>query len=564
MSIAYSRPAGGTGMRTGAHTGARTGVGRRRWRGRLLALLLASGAVVPAAAALAQSPDHTITGGHQSSPVEGAVPGDQAMSQVAQGKYLVDLADCASCHSAADGAEFAGGYYMQMPFGDISTPNITPDKETGIGNYTDDQFVRVFREGINARGQHLYPAMPYPWYSSIKRADILAIKAYLFTVKPVHRPREPNKIYFPFTIRPLISVWDALFVPSGEFKPDPKQSAQVNRGDYLVNSLGHCGECHNYANMLGKTKISGPFEGGVIEKWASSNITGDKDHGIGRYTDDEVVHYLKTGYDAAVGTAIGPMRETVDWSTKKFSDADLHAVVAYLRTVPGAQAGPPRKDGTYLRPDPPGQEVYFSECVSCHQVDGKGVPGKVPALDGNGMVIANGPHDTIHAVLGGLSARGTFGPMPALGVGLTDRQIADVTNYIRQAWGNAASPNATPFLVSTIREDEKDLTNDRRPGGCPKLVQPQLAPLVSDPSSGIVATLQGLTLPTILPAVDKIVGIVRKADPKLDAGDIVNGLTIAYCSVVNQRKDLSPDQRTAMLNHFSERLYVQLGTGGAY
>ena len=212
-----------------------------------------------------------------------SAPGDPAL--IARGKHLVDLGDCTACHTGNGREPLSGGYYMDMPFGKISTPNITPDKETGIGNYTDEQFVRVFHDGVNARGQNLYPAMPYPWYTTVHRDDILAIKAYLFSLKPVRAPREPNQIYFPFTIRPLISVWNALFVTKGEFKPDPKQSDLVNEGNYIVNGLEHCGECHNKRLLLGTTGWSAPLQGGVIDRWSTPNITSHT-QGLGRYTDE--------------------------------------------------------------------------------------------------------------------------------------------------------------------------------------------------------------------------------------------------------------------------------------
>ncbi len=156
---------------------------------------------------------------------------------------------------------------MLTPFGPVSTPNITPDKETGIGDWTDDQFYRVLHSGIGKNGQHLYPIMPYPWYTKVTRDDVLAIKAYLFSLKPVHAPRPPNKLAFPFNIRAGLAVWDELFLRQGSFTPDPSKSAEVNRGAYIVQGLGHCGECHNGRNLLGDTAMAEPLRGGPIEHW---------------------------------------------------------------------------------------------------------------------------------------------------------------------------------------------------------------------------------------------------------------------------------------------------------
>lgn len=164
---------------------------------------------------------------------------------VARGKYLSDAGDCVACHSKPGGEPFAGGRELPTPFGTLSTPNITPDKETGIGNWNDDQFYRVFHQGIGKNGEYIYPAMPYPWYTKATRDDVLAIKAYLFTLKPIHSPRLPNKMSFPFNIRTGLLAWNEAFFHEGTFKPDPGKSADVNRGAYLVQGLGHCGACHN-------------------------------------------------------------------------------------------------------------------------------------------------------------------------------------------------------------------------------------------------------------------------------------------------------------------------------
>ena len=488
-------------------------------------------------------------------------PGDPAL--IARGKHLADLGDCAACHTGNGREAFSGGQYMDMPFGQISTPNITPDKETGIGNYTDDQFVRLFHEGVGAQGQQIYPAMPYPWYATVHRDDILAIKAYLFSLKPIHAPREPNKIYFPFTIRPVIAVWNWLFVPGGEFKPDPSKPDLVNQGDYIVNGLEHCGECHNGRNLLGTSSWSQPLQGGVIDRWATPNITWDKSEGLGRYTDDQLFQFLKHGAADGMGTAVGPMRETVGHSLSKLDDGEIRAMIAYLRTQ--SRGSGYQKAGAPGSTDAsPGKQVYLSMCSSCHQTDGNGIKGQVPALAGNGLVASNGPQSVIQVVLRGVEAHGSYAPMPGLGAGMDDQQIADVANYVRRAWGNGAPDNASPLLVSTIREVTHTLMNGERPQGCPTIADPELSKVVSDPSSGIMETLKGMTQVTLLPDVDKIVAKVKAAAPQAKQADIVNSLTIAYCPIVAQNAKLNPDQKLWDLTHFSERVYTQLTTGGKY
>ena len=358
----------------------------------------------------------------------------------ARGKYLVDAGDCMACHTNPGGQAFAGGRYMETPFGPISTPNITPDKETGIGDWTDDQFYRVFHEGIGKGGEYLYPAMPYPWYTKVTRDDVLAIKAYLFSLQPVHSPRKPNKMAFPFNIRTGLLAWNEAFFHEGTFQPDPAKSDEVNRGAYLVQGLGHCGECHNGNGLLGNGSMAQPLQGGQIQDWYAPNLTSDVHEGVGKYSNEQLVSYLKTGQAEGMGAASGPMAETIHDSLSKLNDADLHAIVAYLKSTQPEASYTATQKSAFTGPQPVGRDTYLNYCVSCHQSNGQGIPGAVASLVANGVVLARGPQDVIRTILGGIEAKGTDAPMPAIGTGMTDQAIADVTNYVRQAWGNKAPP----------------------------------------------------------------------------------------------------------------------------
>jgi len=476
---------------------------------------------------------------------------------VARGKYLADIGDCAACHTASNGPKFAGGQYMETPFGPLSTPNITPDKATGIGDMTDDQFYRVLHEGIGKNGEHLYPAMPYPWYTKVTRDDVLAIKAYLFSLAPVHAPRKPSHIRFPFNIRAGLGVWDTLFLNVGTFKPDPKASPEVNRGAYLVQGLGHCGECHNSSRLLGNAQIAGRLQGGQIENWYAPNLTSDVHTGIGKYTDQQLVTYLKTGTDPAMGVAAGPMAQTVHESLHNLTDADLQDIVAYLKSTPAEASYHPSIRSAFTGSYPQGEEAYLTFCASCHQPDGKGLAGAVPALAGNGTVMGKGPETVIRVVLGGIEAQGSYAPMPAIGVGMTDQQVADVTNYVRQAWGNAAPPTAGGGEVGKLRNDTHTMLNFTRPGGCPELVQPALAKAIGDKSNGIGDALRGVTPANMFQTISAIIPKIREAVPGVQQADIVNGLTIAYCPVV--AADTVPEaQKRTQLDEFANLVYSQL------
>jgi mono/diheme cytochrome c family protein len=530
--------------------------------------MLATWLVAPAAQAAAQSPPlarpaeqsalPATAAGQAAPPV--AAAGQSAL--LARGAYLADLGDCGSCHTASGGRKFAGGRYMPTPFGPISTPNITPDTATGIGDWTDDQFYAALHDGIGRHGEHLYPVMPFPWYTKVTRDDALAIKAYLFSLPPVHAPRPPSHLAFPFNIRAGLAVWDELFLRKGTFRPDPTQSAEVNRGAYIVEALGHCGECHNGRNLLGDTAMADSLGGGPIEHWYAPNITSDVRDGIGKYSENQLFHFLKDGVAPGMGVAAGPMAETVHDSLSKLTDDDVHAIIAYLRSTPAKSSYVSAERTAFTGRYPAGRGVYLNNCASCHQLDGRGTPGAVPALAGNGAVLAKGPDDVIRVVLGGLEAQGEYAPMPAVGTTMSDQDIADVVNYIRQAWGNEAPPNAGPGEVAALRPTTFTAMRIGPDGHCDTVVQPDLARAINDPATGIMAALRAMTPDTLLQTAGLVVSKIKAAATHADRADIVNSLTIAYCPIVEHDTGIASALKVAALDHFSERVYSELYTGG--
>ena len=491
-----------------------------------------------------------------------AATGSSNSDLIARGKYLATIGDCGSCHTANGGVRYAGGRYMPTPFGPISTPNITPDKETGIGKFTDEQFYKVLHLGISPKDGHLYPVMPYPWFTKVTRSDVLAIKAYLFSLKPVHSPRPPNKLAFPFNVRAGLRVYDGLFLRAGTFKPDPSKSAEINRGAYIVQGLGHCGECHNGRNLLGDTGVAESLRGGPIQDWYAPNITSDKRDGIGKYSDQQLFDFLKKGVASGMGVVAGPMSAVVHDSLSKLKDSDLHAIIAYLRSTPAKSSYTGAVRTAYSGPQPAGRSVYLNHCASCHQPDGKGIKVSVPSLAGNGAVMANGPEDVIRVVLGGIEAQGTYAPMPAVAAGMTDQQVANVTNYIRQAWGNKAPPNAGPELGATLRPKSFTAMKIGPGNHCPTVVQPQIAPVLSNSKNGIIDALQAMTYENMLETAHKVVAKVKAAAPDAKQADIVNSLTIAYCPIVRDDPKVPKDLKTPRLDMFSLRVYSDLTSGG--
>jgi mono/diheme cytochrome c family protein len=375
---------------------------------------------------------------------------------IEKGRYLAVVGDCVACHTEPGGQPFAGGLPLPTPFGTIYAPNITPDRETGIGDWTDDEFVATMHEGLGRDGAHLYPAMPYPAYTKATREDALAIRAYLATIAPVKHQVVANQLPFPFGMRFNMRVWNLLNFTPGRFQPDPGKSAQWNRGAYLAQGLAHCGSCHTPKTFLGADKDDRYLQGAVLQDWLAPDITPDSRKGIGAWSEDEIVQYLRTGANAW-SIASGPMAEEITNSSSHMTDDDLHAIAAYLK-----ESGAPTSEGSSERvaeSDPQftaGQAIYKDSCAACHLDSGAGAAQLFPRLAGSAIVQSDDPTTLIRMVLQGSRGAGTGDAptspaMPALGWRLDDDQVASVVTYIRNAWGNAA-PAATSRDVSGLRD----------------------------------------------------------------------------------------------------------------
>ncbi len=238
----------------------------------------------------------------------------QKPTSVKRGEYLARAADCVVCHTTPGGKPYAGGLAIRLPFGTLYSTNITPDKATGIGDYSDQDFLNAVQHGIRRDGARLYPAMPYPSYTYITDADALAIKAYLFSLPAVQSPNTPNTLTFPFDQRWAMAIWSAVFNANQRFEPNTAKSAEWNRGAYVAEALAHCGECHTPRNLAFALDNRRKFAGALTAGWRAFNISSDKGAGIGAWSDDELAAYLSTGHALDRGTASGPMGEAVDES----------------------------------------------------------------------------------------------------------------------------------------------------------------------------------------------------------------------------------------------------------
>jgi mono/diheme cytochrome c family protein len=363
------------------------------------------------------------------------------VAQLRRGQSLVALGDCMSCHLRDAGEPLAGGLGLKTPFGVIYSANITSDKETGIGNWTSDQFYHAMHDGIDDEGKNLYPAFPYPWFRLVSREDDDAILAFLKTTPAVsYRPPE-NDLHFPLNLRSLVKGWNLLFLNSHDFQTDPRQSAEWNRGAYLVNGLGHCGGCHTPKNALGADKSKLELHGATVENWVAPDLTRNDRTGLGAWSIDDVTEYLRTGRNARAGAG-GVMADVITYSTSLMSDADRRAMAVYLKSQAAAPivGHEPPDLGAMRR----GAAIYSDACASCHLEDGVGQPRYFPPLGHNAMLQQADPTGLEHLILAGgrvgtSPSRPSPLSMPSFAWKLTDREIADVATYLRNSWGNQAA-----------------------------------------------------------------------------------------------------------------------------
>lgn len=380
-------------------------------------------------------------------------------SQVERGHYLVRLGDCAGCHTASDGQAWAGGKPIETGFGPIYSPNITPDRATGIGSWSSDAFYRALHTGHDDEGKHLYPAFPYPWFTKVTRSDVDSIKAYLDTVAPVRQQNKPPQLSWWMRWRGSVGGWNLLNFDEGEFRSDPAKSAQWNRGAYLVEGLGHCGDCHTPKGYFGGAKNSdalagGYTKGGHDQGWFAPGLTGEPRAGLGSWSTGDIVMYLKTGANKRTASA-GPMSDVIANSTRYLSDGDAEAIAVYLKSL-SARRSDLQVQAASRATLEQGQGIFTDQCAGCHMHDGGGISGLFPALMGSSAIQAREPATVIRIVLEGAQEppqpyQHAYIAMPAFQHKLDDGEIAAVVSYIRNAWGNRASPIDAGAVASQRR-----------------------------------------------------------------------------------------------------------------
>jgi len=368
-----------------------------------------------------------------------------------RGEYLARAGDCVACHTVPNGPMFAGGRAMATPFGNLYVPNITPDDETGIGQWNAEEFYRMMHTGVSRDGKRLYPAMPFASYTQVTRADSDAIFAYLMSNPPIRQKNREHELRFPFNNRDLLIGWRSLYFREGEFKPVAGQSVQWNRGAYLVKGLGHCAMCHTAVNALGGSSESKAFEGGMIpnQNWYAPSLTSNHEAGLGEWAIKDISDLLQVGVSHR-GTVYGPMAEVVYNSLQYLSDEDSAAMAVYLKSLPQKDSdAAPNQQARLVRPEvmEVGRKVYVAQCAVCHGAEGKGQAPAYPPLAGNRSITMATPVNPIRMVLNGGYPPGTGkNPrphgMPPFSHILNDEEVAATVTYIRVAWSNNGAPVA--------------------------------------------------------------------------------------------------------------------------
>jgi len=390
-------------------------------------------------------------------PIEaGAAPSSFSAAAVERGAYLARAGNCKGCHTVPGGAAFAGGRHIDTPFGAVISSNLTPDPQTGLGNWSPAEFWRAMHHGRSKDGRLLYPAFPYPNFTNVSREDSDALYAFLRLVPPAVRPNEPHALRFPYNTQAALAVWRALFFKAADFEPDAAQSAAWNRGKYLVQGLGHCTACHASRNFLGGSGTDAQFRGSLMpdESWYAPSLAAQQEAGFQHLSRDAAVQLLRDGVSGQA-TVAGPMAEVVAESTQHLAAGDLDAMAQYLVSLPikepaSAEFKPADAD-SLLR----GKKIYAQNCAACHGDRGEGAPGIYPALAGNRAVTLPSAHNLVQVIRQGGFAPSTAGNpqpfgMPPFKQVLGNEDIAAVATFIRQSWGNSAAP-VSALQVMQIR-----------------------------------------------------------------------------------------------------------------
>jgi mono/diheme cytochrome c family protein len=377
---------------------------------------------------------------------------------IARGAQLAAIGNCAVCHTQPGGKAYAGGRPMDTPFGTIYSTNITPDAETGIGAWTQGDFLRAMHDGIDRAGRDLYPAFPYDHFTRVTDDDVTAIYAFMISRDAVHAKAPPNRLMFPMNLRPIVSAWKALFFERGVYRPDPGQSAQWNRGAYLVEGLGHCGACHTPRNVWGAEKKNEHLAGGEAERWHATALDASSP-APSLWTAGQMFAYLRQGWDERHGTAAGPMKP-VTHDLSEVPEEDVRAIAAYLMWTmkEPRPRSPERASAADTAPPGEGSVIFEGACASCHGAPSASAPSmRTVPLALTTSLNAPDPRNAIHIVLEGIwpdsGEKGAL--MPGFEGALSVDQLETLLAYLRTRFTNQPPwPDIAPRLREIIQHKD--------------------------------------------------------------------------------------------------------------
>ena len=483
---------------------------------------------------------------------------DEQEEAIKRGEYIALAGDCAGCHTRDDGDAFAGGLAIESPLGTLYSSNITPDSASGIGDWAFEDFKRTLRQGLGKDGEYIYPAMPYVAYTKINDDDISDLWAYIQSLQPVEYEPPENEMMFPANIRLGLGLWQVTQFKPGRFEPHAEKDDVYNRGAYLVEALGHCSSCHTPRNLLLGQKEDERYTGAEIHGWYAPNIGPGPLSAIADWSVDEVARFLATGSNVENQKAVGEMANIIHLSLSQLTSEDLTAMATYLKNMPAmddsAAAVASNDDHNNPRMQA-GRAIYASNCLSCHQADGKGIEDAVPSLVGSSAITAPVGNNIVMLMLEGHAPDGTWGQMPSFASTLSARDMADVANYVRMSWGNQAEPNVSVDLVHASREAaEMPEEGQQAAVDCPIVPGPLMEPtleLTIDEFDGALTSRSNAS-----DMVQNYWTALESSDEGslADTENTVLALSSAYCRALADAGDYSSAEQMGLVSALAGRL----------
>ena len=489
---------------------------------------------------------------------------DAQSDAIERGAYLAAAGDCSGCHTREGGGDYSGGLPIDSPLGTMYSKNITSDEETGIGLWTEEDFRRLLRLGRGDEGEYIYPAMPYTAYTKMTDSDISDLWAYIQNLEPVNYSPPENEMMFPANIREGMAVWQAVELETGAFEPDPEQDDVYNRGAYLVEALGHCSACHSPRNLILGEKEDERYTGAEIHGWYAPNISSGPMSVIADRTVEELSNFLRTGVDDENQKVVGEMAAVVHESLSQLRPDDVTAMATYLKNRPTdadevEQSMDDDDEGYDKVRLNAGRALFATNCMGCHQSDGKGIEAGAPSL-ANNTALSDGPsNNVIMMMLEGHAPEedSTWGVMPSFAEILSASDIADVANYVRTSWGNTGTTDATTELVTELRQvAELPEGGQQAAIDCPVLSGILMEPTLEITDEEFESALNSSNGAKELVAIYRAGEGPESPEGDIEVADTVQALASAYCRTLAEQGEMSNAEQQARVAALAGRVSV--------